>query len=54
VGAVPQSAHERGDRARLGRLAAQASSSGRKISPMQLAAQILEDALTGLLDEHRP
>lgn len=30
----------------LTRLAEQASTSGRKVSPMQLAAQILEDALT--------
>jgi hypothetical protein len=29
-------------------LAAEASTAGRKISPMQLAAQILEEALTGL------
>ena len=33
---------------RLSRLAEQASASGRKISPMQVAAQILEDALAGL------
>jgi hypothetical protein len=33
---------------RLSRLAAQASASGRKVSPMQVAAQILEDALSGL------
>jgi hypothetical protein len=33
---------------RLTRLAEKASMSGRKISPMQLAAQILEDALMGL------
>jgi hypothetical protein len=39
---------------RLIRLAAEASASGRKISPMQLAAQILEDALAGLPDEQRP
>jgi len=38
----------------LSRLAQEASTSGRKISPMQLAAQILEDALAGLDDEeHR-
>jgi hypothetical protein len=37
---------------RLIRLAEQASTSGRKVSPMQLAAQILEDALAGLPDEH--
>jgi hypothetical protein len=36
---------------RLTRLAEAASTSGRKISPMQLAAQILEDALTGLSDD---
>jgi hypothetical protein len=39
---------------RLTRLAKEASASGRKISPMQLAAQILEDALAGISDkEHR-
>jgi hypothetical protein len=32
----------------LTRLAEQASTSRRKVSPMQLAAQILEDALTGI------
>jgi hypothetical protein len=38
----------------LTRLAQEASTSGRKISPMQLAAQILEDAFAGLRDEeHR-
>jgi hypothetical protein len=36
---------------RLIRLAQEASNSGRKISPMQLAAQILEDALAGVRDE---
>jgi hypothetical protein len=35
------------------RLAEQASTQGRKVSPMQLAAQILEDALAGLPDEQR-
>ena len=35
---------------RLVRLAEEASTSGRKISPMQLAAQLLEDALAGLPD----
>ena len=39
---------------RLIRLAQEASASGRKISPMQLAAQILEDALAGLPDGQRP
>jgi hypothetical protein len=38
---------------RLTGLAEEASTSGRKISPMQLAAQILEDALAGLPDEQR-
>jgi hypothetical protein len=38
---------------RLTRLAQEASTSGRKISPMQLAAQILEDVLAGLPDELR-
>ncbi len=35
-------------RQRLTRLADEASTEGRKISPMQLAAQILEEALAGL------
>jgi hypothetical protein len=35
-------------RRRLSVLAARASDSGRKVSPMQIAAQILEDALTGM------
>jgi hypothetical protein len=35
-------------RQRLTRLAQQISTDGRKVSPMQIAAQILEDALTGL------
>ena len=35
---------------RLIRLAEEASTSGRKISPMQFAAQILEDALASLGD----
>jgi hypothetical protein len=38
---------------RLVRLAQEASTVDRKISPMQLAAQILEDALAGLSDELR-
>jgi hypothetical protein len=38
---------------RLSRLAEEASTPSRKISPMQLAAQILEDALNGLPDERR-
>lgn len=33
---------------RLSRLAEQASASGRKVSPMQVAAQILEEALLSL------
>jgi hypothetical protein len=36
---------------RLTRLAEEASAAGRKISPMQLAAQILEDALAKLSGE---
>jgi len=35
-------------RQRLARLAEQSSTDGRKVSPMQIAAQILEDALTGV------
>ena len=35
-------------RQRLELLAEQFSTNGRKISPMQIAAQIIEDALTGL------
>jgi hypothetical protein len=38
----------------LTRLAEQASASGRKVSPMQLAAQILEDALTGIPANKHP
>ena len=33
---------------RLSLLAARASTGGRKVSPMQVAAQILEDALSGM------
>jgi len=33
---------------RLTHLAEQLSTNGRKVSPMQIAAQILEDALTGI------
>ncbi|HEV3203142.1 MAG TPA: hypothetical protein VGY77_02105 [Gemmataceae bacterium] len=36
---------------RLSRLAEQASASGRKVSPMQVAARILEEALSGIPDE---
>ncbi len=35
-------------RQRLTRLAEQSSNEGRKVSPMQIAAQILEDALPGI------
>jgi len=35
-------------RQRLSLLAERASDGGRKVSPMQIAAQILEDALTGM------
>src|ERR1700758_5584230 len=35
-------------RLRLTRLAEQSSTGGRKVSPMQIAAQILEDALSGI------
>jgi len=35
-------------RQRLARLAEQSSANGRKVSPMQIAAQILEDALIGI------
>lgn len=38
---------------RLIRLAEEASTSERRISPMQLAAQILEDALAGIPNEQR-
>jgi hypothetical protein len=38
-------------RQRLLRLAERASSGGRKISPMQIAAQILEDALSGVPEQ---
>jgi hypothetical protein len=36
---------------RLTRLARQASTSGRKVSPMQMAAQILEEALAGIPEQ---
>ena len=35
-------------RQRLARLAEQSSTGGRKVSPMQIAAQILEEALLGI------
>jgi hypothetical protein len=38
-------------RQRLTRLADQISTDGRKVSPMQIAAQILEEALASLPDE---
>ncbi len=38
-------------RQRLLRLAERASAEGRKISPMQIAAQILEDALAGVPEQ---
>src|SRR5438067_13060010 len=38
-------------RQRLTRLAEQSSTGGRKVSPMQIAAQILEDALTGIPEQ---
>ncbi len=37
-------------RQRLDLLAEQFSTEGRKVSPMQIAAQIIEDALTGIPD----
>jgi hypothetical protein len=36
---------------RLQRLAERASTGGRKVSPMQIAAQILEDALAGVPEQ---
>jgi hypothetical protein len=36
---------------RLQRLAERASTGGRKVSPMQIAAQILEEALTGVPEQ---
>jgi hypothetical protein len=36
---------------RLSLLAEQASAGGRKVSPMQIAAQILEDALAGMQEQ---
>jgi hypothetical protein len=36
---------------RLARLAAQMSTAERKVSPMQVAAQILEDALAGVPEQ---
>jgi hypothetical protein len=40
-----------GTRQRLIRLAESASASGRRVSPMQIAAQILEEALAGLPEQ---
>src|SRR3954451_2649342 len=39
---------------RLNRLAGEVSAGGRKVSPMQLAAQILEDALASLAEATGP
>lgn len=36
---------------KLARLAERASAAGRKVSPMQMAAQLLEEAVAGLPDE---
>ena len=38
-------------RQRLTRLAEQSSTGGRKVSPMQIAAQILEDALNAISEK---
>ena len=38
-------------RQRLARLAEQSSSNGRKVSPMQIAAQLLEEALAGIPEQ---
>ncbi len=38
-------------RKRLALLAVQSSTGGRKVSPMQIAAQILEDALSGIPEQ---
>ncbi|MBV8487137.1 MAG: hypothetical protein JO161_02545 [Planctomycetaceae bacterium] len=40
-----------GTRLRLSRLAERASASGRKVSPMQIAAQILEEALADMPEQ---
>jgi len=40
-----------GTQRRLLRLAENASANGRKVSPMQIAAQILEDALAGVPEQ---
>jgi hypothetical protein len=40
-----------GKQRRLLRLAEQATANGRKVSPMQIAAQILEDALAGVPEQ---
>src|SRR5271157_4086501 len=40
-----------GTRQRLVRLAERASATGRKVSPMQIAAQILEEALAGVPEQ---
>jgi hypothetical protein len=46
AGQVPETGGGAFGAARLTRLAEQASTDGRKVSPMQIAARILEDALT--------
>jgi hypothetical protein len=38
-------------RQRLARLAEQSSTGGRKVSPMQIAAQLLEEALAGIPEQ---
>jgi hypothetical protein len=43
-----------GTRRRLLQLAERASASGRRVSPMQIAAQILEDALADVPEQERP
>ena len=48
LGAPSQGADERGNPPRLARLAEQSSTGGRKVSPMQIAAQLLEEALAGI------
>jgi hypothetical protein len=45
---ITQSSMNHKTEAKLAKLAEQASKAGRRVSPMQLAAELLEDALTRL------
>ena len=51
LGTPPENPHERRHPAAPPPPGRAASASGRKVSPMQIAAQILEDALAGVPDQ---